>query len=121
MNASSHVLPTQLPRLAILTVWLAALTAAGETPDDRLTAIRDGFAARRDAMLHRQVTSTYPRLTPDSDDQLFSWHKLDFALSALYLDVERSEANRAVLDVVARGTEQRIVEGEERFHWIARC
>jgi len=94
------------------------MTAAGEIPDDRLIAIRDGFAARRDAMLQRQVRSTYPRLTSD-DDQLFSWHKLDFALAALYLDVERPKANQAVLEVVAKGTDQRIVEGEERFHWVA--
>ncbi|HUT93738.1 MAG TPA: hypothetical protein VMY37_30015 [Thermoguttaceae bacterium] len=119
MKTPFQALHAQLPRFATLAVCLAALTAAGETPDDRLIAIRDGFAARRDAMLHRQVTSTYPPLTPGADDQLFSWHKLDFALSALYLDAQRPEANRAVLDVVARGTEQRIVEGEERFHWVA--
>ena len=119
MTAPFRVLSAQLPRLAALAIGLAALTAAAETPDDRLMAVREGFAARRDAMLRRQVTDTYPRLRPGSDDQLFSWHKLDFALSALYLDVERPAAGRAVLDVVARGTDQRIVEGEERFHWIA--
>lgn len=109
----------KLLALTMLVVHLAATTAAGEIPDDRLIAIRDGFSARRDAMLRRQVRSTYPRLTPDADDQLFSWHKLDFALAALYLDSKRPEANRAVLDVVAKGTDERIVEGEERFHWVA--
>jgi hypothetical protein len=91
----------------------------GEIPDAQLEKIRDGFASRRDSMLHRQVTDTYPPVGPDSDDQLFSWNRLDFALSALYLDVERSAASRAVLDVVAKGTDQRIAKGEERFHWLA--
>ena len=115
-----YLLPTgKLLAIATLVVPLTAMTAAGEIPDDRLITVRDGFAARRDAMLQRQVRSTYPRLTPDVDDQLFSWHKLDFALAALYLDVERPKANLAVLEVVAKGTDQRIVEGEERFHWVA--
>jgi hypothetical protein len=89
-------LPTRkLLALTTLAVHLAAMIAAGEIPDARLIAIRDGFAARRDGMLQRQVRSTYPRLTPDADDQLFSWHKLDFALASLYLDVSaKAEGQR---------------------------
>lgn len=105
--------------IPLLTLSAASAVSAGDIPDDALIEIRDGFGARRDAMLQRQVRSPYPRLKGGADDQLFSWHKLDFALAALYLDVERPAANRAVLEVVAKGTEQRIAKGEERFHWVA--
>ena len=87
--------------------------------DAEVAAVIAGFAERRDAMLERQVRDPYPGLRPQSDYQLFAWHKLDFALAALFLGREGPAANVAVREVVARGTGEKIGNGEDRFHWIA--
>jgi len=110
----------RLPLLASLASFVLALSAwGGSLSDGEIARIIDGYGARRDAMLARQVRSTYPRIKPGADYQLFAWHKLDYALAALFLDQEVGKANAAVLEVVARGTGSKIANGEERFHWIA--
>lgn len=85
------MLTNRLRACTTFAVCLAALTALGEIPDAELEEIHDGYAARRDSMLRRQVTDTYPPIGPDSSDNLVGWNRLDFALAALYLDV--SEKN----------------------------
>ena len=59
-----------------------------------LTAVRDGFDSRRDAMLTSQVTQPYP------PGQHNVWRLQDYALAALYLNKELPKANKAVIEAV---------------------
>ena len=119
LHACRSLAALHLAAIVLLASTHVATLVGAEKTDADLRAIRDSFASRRSAMLRQQVENTYPRLTGNADAQLYSWNKLDFALAALFLDVELERANQAVLDVTAKGVEQRNLTGEERFHWIA--
>jgi len=82
-------------------------------------AVVDGFEARRDAVLDRQIANPYPGAKPDSDVQILAWNKLDFALAALYRNQQIAEANQAIRDVCALDLATPIGNGEERVHWLA--
>ena len=87
---------------------------AAERTDAELTAIRDGFAARRDPMLRRQVAKPYP---PSG-----VWNRLDYALAAFHLNVELDKANAAVIDAAHQSTaalNDAKAEKGGHFHWEA--
>ncbi len=75
------------------TCLLALLLAAPShaLTEAELTAVRDGFDARRDEVLKAQVADPYP---PEG-----VWHYADFALAALYLNERVDEANEAILHI----------------------
>ncbi len=73
-------------------VLLALTSAPGwALTDAELQSVLDGFDARRDEVLHRQVKEPYP---PEG-----VWHYADFALAALYLNEQVNEANEAILTI----------------------
>lgn len=107
-------------RTALIALMVVAGVAGAELTDTEIARVLEGFEARRDAVLISQIENPYPALAPDSDYQIFGWHHLDFALAALYMNVEIERANASVLAVVEQGAEGRIEHGnEERFHWLA--
>lgn len=71
-------------------VALSSVSSWGLT-DAELIAVRDGFDGRRDQMLAAQVADPYPVNSP-------VWCNQDYALAALYLDVEPNAANAAVIE-----------------------
>ena len=104
-------------RWVVLT--LICLAPCWAITDQELQTTVDGFDARRDQVLQRQVANAYPGVKPDSDVQIVAWNKLDYALSALCLNVELDQANQAVRDVCAMDLSAPIAVGETRFHWLA--
>ncbi|MCX7015238.1 MAG: hypothetical protein NTW86_22235 [Candidatus Sumerlaeota bacterium] len=92
---------------AVLAFFLSfhlGLCAAGDgdgPAESDLVALRDGFDARRDAMLQSQIDDPYPEAKESTDGKsqmnLYVWHYLDFALAALYRNQRVPEANDAVL------------------------
>ena len=89
--------------------------------DQELTSVRDGFDARRNAVLTSQVASPYPGYTTGDPVGNYAWNREDFALSALYMNVQLPAANQAVIDACAAlksdlGT-CTVNDFEEIFHW----
>ncbi len=106
-------------RKAWIGLWLVGAGPLLALTDAELKTVLDGYGARRDRVLQRQVASPYPGAQPDSDVQLQAWNKLDYALSALYLNTEVDKANQAVRDICALDLSAPIGNGETRFHWLA--
>jgi hypothetical protein len=111
--------------LFFLTIWLglfgAAPADANGLSDEQLTAIRDGFAARREQMLRQQLAKPYPAADGE-DDHSRVWNRLDYALAALYLNVDLDQANQAVIEAAKRSTKgMSRPEGKKEypFHWEA--
>ena len=103
---------------------LASLAPGGAAAltDQELTAVRDGFATRRDQMLRQQVASPYPPVRQDGGDHLYVWNRLDYALAALFLNVEVEKANQAVIDAAERsihGLNSPATQKAYPFHWEA--
>ncbi len=100
--------------LAAVFVGLSAPVQAAALSDAELTKIREGFAQRREQVLRRQVATPYP---PQG-----VWNRLDYALAALYLNVETEQAQTAILDAAQKST-QAIGDAktyrESHFHWEA--
>lgn len=99
-------------------VFLPMLPAAPMS-DAEIARVTAGFGERRDAVLERLFRDPYPRLGENPDYQTFAWNRLAYALAAFSLNRDLAEANAAVRAVVAKGTGEKIANGEERFHWIA--
>jgi hypothetical protein len=71
---------------------VALVPSPGSTMTDaELQAMIDGFDARRDEMLRRQLANPYP--------EGGVWHYADFALAALYLNERVDEGNEAILTI----------------------
>lgn len=105
---STFAVATLLGFLCLTPAWAAELS------DEQLTAVRDGFAARRDGMLERQVAKPYPPTGV--------WNRLDYALAAFYRNVELDKANAAVIDAARQSTEALRAGKTARdsnFHWEA--
>lgn len=114
----------RLSSAAALTLSIVAaslVTPAAALTDDELTAVRDAFDARRDQVLHRQVAMPYPPIK-NADGHLNVWNRLDYALAALYLNVEVPAANEAVV-AAARQSAENVNDArsarEGHFHWEA--
>lgn len=85
--------------------------------DEQLIKIRDGFELRRDAMLKSQVAEPYPLGNDSSNTQLYAWSKLNYALSAMFLNTELEMANQAVIDAVDNTLESGVIASEFGLHW----
>jgi len=101
---------------------LGIAPAAGSSlSDQQLTAIRQEFATRRDQMLRQQVANACPPAKRD-DDHLRVWNRLGFALAALYLNVNRDQANEAIVEATgrsAKGINSPAGKKDYPFHWEA--
>lgn len=115
MNLSAQV--RKLQCLALLAI--SPLLAHAQLSNSRIAGIQETFELNRDAFFQRNFTNPYPGLIPNADYQRFSWHHLNFAISALWLDRDLARANESIYQVAARGTQERIDNGEARFHWVA--
>jgi len=99
--------------LAWWLVVVASLFFSGSVSaltDAELIAIRDGFDARRDQMLADQVADPYPSSNP-------VWCNQDYALAALYLNVEPNAANAAVIEACDLVLNDPCCPGACSFHW----
>jgi hypothetical protein len=114
-------------RAILLVGMLIGLLCTAPSPalalsDAELTAIREGFAARRDQMLAQQVKPPYPPLGKDDADHLTVWNRLDYALAAMLLNTDLEKANQAVIEATERSTKAMRninTKKENRFHWEA--
>lgn len=90
---------------AIMTAGLSVMARGNgaSLTDAQIAAIRDGFDARRDAMLQSQIDDPFPEAKESTDGKSqrnpYVWHYLDFALAALYRNQRADEANDAILKV----------------------
>ena len=91
-------------------ILMLSSSRAWALTDAELIAVRDGFGARRDAMLAGQVASPYP-------DFSGIWGKQDYALAALFLNVELANANQAVIDAVDMVLTNPDCPGACSLHW----
>ncbi len=80
--------------MLLLGTLFPVLSNADEIADAELITLRDGFDARRDSMLASQVAKPYPAGNSNA------WGLQDYALAALYLNMELTQANQAVIDAV---------------------
>ncbi|MFV1965729.1 MAG: hypothetical protein ACC628_09930, partial [Pirellulaceae bacterium] len=107
----------------ILRVFVCAIPAVAEEKSDQdLMALGSAFETRRDAVLASQVASPYPPLSGDGKaySGINIWHRLDFALAALFLDESIEEANRSVMEAAHMSlAEIQRGEPDRDFHWHA--
>lgn len=94
---------------------------AASLSDARLQAVLDGFEARRDKILHKQVEDTFPGPAAPEQMQLFAWNKLCFALAAMFRNERLPEANQAVIDVrkAMLAPDGRLENSEFGFYWAS--
>lgn len=95
-------------------VWSSAGLAL---TDEYLLGIREGFEVRRDQMLAGQVASPYPSPSDPCSLQTYTWGKMDYALAALYLNVEPASANAAVIDAMNNALTHPDLASEFGLHW----
>jgi len=101
--------------LLALALVLGCVVPVFALTDAELTAVRDGFAARRDSCLASQIAKPYPN--PDSADTgLAVWGKQDFALAALYNNTRLAEANQAIVEA-CHALKNDPKSYRESFHW----
>ncbi len=104
-------------KVALVSVLLVSSVSYALT-DQELLDIRNGFEARRDSMLQSQAANPYPSIDENSTVQIYAWSKLDYAMAALFLNIEIEQANQAVIDAVNNTLNSGLVVSEFGTHWF---
>lgn len=117
-----------IPLLMFLALWAMCAEPAGAMTDEELVAIRDGFAARRDAMLKSLAGTPFkpaakrPPLKPGRGryTRHYSYSVTDFAMKAFLLDEQLETANQALQENCRFYTENELERNDrDSFYWAA--